>query len=65
MISERTGRHDDIANRIRSMKRILTFIVLTLATGACIPVSNPQQWDPTVYCATVRPPDPWCKAHGY
>ena len=51
--------------RIRSMKRILTFIVLTLATGACIPVSNPQQWDPTVYCATVRPPDPWCKAHGY
>jgi hypothetical protein len=49
------------------MKRGFALIVLALAVSACTPVSvwDPGHWDPTVYCATVRPPDPWCKAHGH
>lgn len=43
------------------------FGILALATlaSACTPVMDPGHWDPTVYCATVRPPDPWCKTHGH
>jgi hypothetical protein len=50
---------------IHRVPRLLILATLAVATAGCIPVSDPGRWDPTAYCATVRPPDPWCHAHGY
>ncbi len=47
------------------MKRLLALALAGFVISACTPVADPGHWDPKVYCATVRPPDPWCKAHGH
>ena len=33
---------------------IILSLLLALSLSACVPISDPSNWDPTVYCKTVQ-----------